>query len=586
MSLRNLLLLASLPLVGALAPAQNGFEPLDPQYRNVRGVNFIPTYPTLDGTQAFPYFGVASHTALWSFFDDTTVSSVKQQLRIAKRAGFNTVRVFLSYLCWQYHDENPTAGSRNQFASNWDRFLGLCEEEHIRVLPVLWDFVSLAVPYVEPDYTSPDRLHAAANISFWHDSPGRARASAAYGKNFGNLDLGRFVVDCVRTAATHDPNVLLAWDVANEPYVGNDNLGVRSRWFVEQTMALIKRTHGTDKVLVSSGVNDRFPITVAWANDPNCDLIGIHVYGPNSKDLLQAFLYDATYVNGATQPLGKPVLATEIGNPGAGFSYQDTVVYCRDVARPDLGGSATGVGFCSWMLMIGHTDKRPGIDIDDQHPFKHGTGLFYGHPWNNTLMVRDLGAVHAFVDLAIQQGVDRRSLWFGGSPELDAIAAMPPSHPNFVSPLPAGQISYGLAQRWVQVFVLGATRADFELPGWTWDDFRELAALLREMVHPNLDLKHVVSLGNHNPFRSSGASCYDITAEDLDKLASFAAASAPGSAAFVTLIQRLEAQNGLRAGELRPWDPGNPLQARDLRILFGQFLYPFAKTLAPIMLPR
>src|SRR5262245_43252529 len=362
-------LLALLARPPALAAQR--FEVLDPALRNVRGVNYVPTYPTLDGTPG--WFGVASHTAMWSFFDATTAPSVKQQLQWAKRCGFNTVRVFLSFMCWQYHDEHRAPGEPNRFVEQWHQFLTLCEDERLRVLPVLFDFVSLSVPYVEPDYADPDRLRAPANISFWHDNPGRTRARDAYGKDFTNLDLGRYVADCVAAIDRHDPDVLLAWDVANEPYVGGDDeLGLPSRWFVQQTMAQVKRTRAGDRVLVSAGVNDRFPTTLIWANDPNCDVIGIHVYGPNTRDVLAAFVHDATFVSDAHTTLGKPVLATEIGNPGGGFSYQDTVRYCREVPRPDLvQPGATGVGFCTWMLMIGYADHDK--QFDDHHPFKHGT---------------------------------------------------------------------------------------------------------------------------------------------------------------------------------------------------------------------
>jgi hypothetical protein len=579
---RTLFVIAVLTL--PLAPRAQGFEPLDPALRNVRGVNYVPTYPTLDGTPG--WFGVASHTAMWSFFDATTAPSCKQQLQWAKRCGFNTVRVFLSFLCWQYHDEHRADGESNHFIEQWHEFVGLCEDQHIRVLPVLFDFVSLSVPYVEPDYDDPNRLRAPANISFWHDNPGRARARAAYGKDFANLDLGRYVVDCVSAIDQHDADVLLAWDVANEPYVGGDDeLGLPSRWFVQQTMALVKRTRPSDRVLVSAGVNDRFPTTLIWANDKNCDVIGIHVYGPNSRDLLAAFVHDATYVNDARTVLGKPVLATEIGNPGGGFSYQDTVRYCRELPRPDLpqvdGG---GVGFCTWMLMIGYADQAR--QLDDHHPFKHGTGLFYGHDDGGVALARDLGAVRTFVELAVEQGIARDTLWFGGTPELDAIAQLPAGHPNFVSPLPGAQTNYGLAQRWVQDYVFTATRDDYRLPGWTWDDYREFAALLRETVHPNLDLRNVVSVHNGNPFRTTTAPCYQLDQEQLARLHWFREASLEGSPAFRSMIRALELRNGIPPGGLRPWDPASGHQERDLGIVFGDFLYAFAQELAPIMLPR
>jgi len=105
-------------------------------------------------------------------------------------------------------------------------------------------------------------------------------------------------------------------------------------------------------------------------------------------------------------------------------------------------------------------------------------------------------------------------------------------------------------------------------------------------VHPNLDLRHVVSVGNGNPFCSTTAPCYQLDEAQLTRLHWFRDASMPSSPAFRSMIRALELRNGLPSGELRPWDAASGHQERDLGIVFGDFLYPFAQELAPIMLPR
>ena len=52
-ALRHALSLLALLAVPSALTAQ-GFEVLDPALRNVRGVNYVPTYPTLDAPQIQP----------------------------------------------------------------------------------------------------------------------------------------------------------------------------------------------------------------------------------------------------------------------------------------------------------------------------------------------------------------------------------------------------------------------------------------------------------------------------------------------------------------------------------------------------
>ena len=555
-------------------PAQ-GWETIASDYRNVRGVNFHPSYPTLDGTPG--YVGTASHTALWGFYDPlTTGVDVQDQLRMAKKMGINTVRVFLSFVVWEYFD---TVGPAGQFEARLDHFLTLCEAEHIRVMPVVWDFVSFANPVTIPEFTSSNRITSGPNVDLWHASLSFPRGFAEYALPgpFVNKPTGRYVAACsaVFGLPHRDPNVLLAWDVGNEPVHIPE-----ASYFVTETMALLKSLRSTDKVLYSGNFNDRFPYTLLWGRDVNCDIIGIHVYGMNSPDILEAFVWDATH-DGATL-LGKPVIATEIGAPGAAVSYQDMLIDTANVPRPDLGPGVTGVGFCPWQFMIGFRDTSVTPPIDDHYPLKEGNGIFYAHPdASGNAQVRDLGVVQAFVNTAIAQGIPANTLWFG-TPALSNIVAMSPSNPQFVKQLDLGLVT---SQRWFQTAALLAPPSMFAL-SYTWDDYKELSAMFRSMTWMFLDLKNVVSSGNSNPYALTTAAWYNLTPTQVSTLEAMCEETTWYSPNFLPMLAMLEANNGYPTGYLRPWDPTTGHQAADLFDLFTQVLLPLQQALAPVILPR
>ena len=76
----------------------------------------------------------------------------------------------------------------------------------------------------------------------------------------------------------------------------------------------------------SVGVSSQYPDTVTIAQDDNLDVIGLHPYG-HTRATIEAFLWDATNVEG----VAKHVICTEIGAPGIGMAYQDSLNYATKV---------------------------------------------------------------------------------------------------------------------------------------------------------------------------------------------------------------------------------------------------------------
>lgn len=117
--------------------AQIALEPMDSRYRKVRGMDFIMTFqnpdtmlgvpsytPTPDTPPAPTYRDIASGAAMWMCYD-TSISArmvfVDKQLSRVREAGFNTVRVWLS---WHYYQHGPAG----EMATRFRYFLERCNE--------------------------------------------------------------------------------------------------------------------------------------------------------------------------------------------------------------------------------------------------------------------------------------------------------------------------------------------------------------------------------------------------------------------------------------------------------------------------
>lgn len=115
---RSLFALLVVGVACSLLQAQT-FENLGSNYEKLRGINYVATYPNLNSyvgnpSAPFPYYGVASPTAMWKFYDfnGPNAAAVSYQLDLAKLTGFNAVRVFLSYPAWLHYRTNVPQGTR------------------------------------------------------------------------------------------------------------------------------------------------------------------------------------------------------------------------------------------------------------------------------------------------------------------------------------------------------------------------------------------------------------------------------------------------------------------------------------------
>ena len=256
-------------------------------------------------------------TEMWQggTFDPQTID---QELAWARRAGYNSVRIFVQFLVWQ---DDPD-GIRQRL----DVFLSIASEQGISTVPVLFDDCAFAgkEPYLGPQ----DDPVAGVHNSGWTPSPGPSRVtdSAAW------PELARYVREVVGAFGS-DSRVLL-WDLYNEP--GNSRSGERSLPLMEAAFNWARQASPQQPLTVS-----------AWRDAPSyrspmsermlalSDVISFHCYAQENLEGAIA----------RCRSFGRPVLCTEWLRRTTGNSVADTLpIFAREQ-----------VGWYNWGLVAGRT---------------------------------------------------------------------------------------------------------------------------------------------------------------------------------------------------------------------------------------
>jgi len=135
---------------------------------------------------------------------------IAREMERAAQMGYNSVRVFLSYVVWEADGQ--------RFLDNFNWFVRLCADNRISVMPNLFDDCAFgkSEPVVGPQ---PEPVPGVHN-SRWVPSPGFRCADDPAAQ----VRLREFVLAVVGAHRT-DPGIL-AWDVYNEP--GNSDRGNES----------------------------------------------------------------------------------------------------------------------------------------------------------------------------------------------------------------------------------------------------------------------------------------------------------------------------------------------------------------------
>ena len=286
----------------------------------VRGVCYIPTYAT-DFREA------------WVNFDTKVVD---RELGIAKRIGFNAIRIWLHYHAYM---ENP-----KEMVENVERFLKLCDKYEFKVMLALFNNDGLEWDLRSP---GPDKL----------------------GKE--NWPQYEKYMQGIISPHIGDDRIMM-WEIMNEPFIAPILLNMRSIWEQDQTtvqnvIRLLEAIPENDKKTILDflkhcysclkSVDKNSLITIGVARSKGVsfvdnfeDIISFHSYEANPESLKA----ELTEMKNKAKSLGKPVLLTEWGSsissrPLAVTSGEQLQYYERIMSVV----MQAEIGWFIWSLMIG-----------------------------------------------------------------------------------------------------------------------------------------------------------------------------------------------------------------------------------------
>ena len=213
------------------------------------GFNYIPA-------------NAINYTAMW---DKTSFSPdvIDKELALAETTGFNTLRVVLQFAVWE---DDPA-----YFRSTFAKFLAICMNHKIRVMPALLDECVFGTN-VDPSLGKQPEPLEGWYAWAWSPSPGETmvKDTSTYPR------LGKYVKDVIGTFK--DDPAILAWDLYNEPSTSA---------LPDKSYLLVRKVFGWARE-----INPSQPLTVAyWGEDPelnkfifeNSDIISFHCYSEMEK---------------------------------------------------------------------------------------------------------------------------------------------------------------------------------------------------------------------------------------------------------------------------------------------------------------
>jgi hypothetical protein len=303
----------------------------------MRGVNYIPSY-------------AASSVEMWN---DYQPARIDDELAYLAGMGVNTVRIFMNVWGW--------VADPAQYEAAFDHFLATAYSHGIHVMPVIFDSFG-----TEPSDTPWEEL----SPPYWVKAPGTDWLERPTFHTFGDDYLGGLTTVAAEAAA-NEYDSLLMWDVMNEP----DGEGVDG--FVTRYAVLLRQLDPSKPITIGAA----HPSFFNSNHTDEVDVISYHPYGIFAENV-------AHYTAIAREiAQGKPLVASEIGYPGAAQPYDEALDHITD----------ENVGFCLFQGVIGDNVN---------HPFRSETGFFYVDG-----EIRDQESYDAFIEVTQDQGGT-----FGGTP--------------------------------------------------------------------------------------------------------------------------------------------------------------------------
>ena len=308
------------------------------------GVNYVPS-------------GAVNDVEMWmdGTFDPWLIG---RETRLAARAGFNALRVFLSYTVWEREKE--------LFLRHFEEFLTIAADAGLRVMPVLFDDCAFDNGSEAYYGRQPEPVPGVHN-SRWVPSPGFSVQDDP--EKEPSL---REYVSAVVGAHREDGRILM-WDLFNEP--GNTDR-------TDKAVPLLKNAF-----LWARAESPVQPLTAAvWSFSPQMeavekvciaesDILSMHAYLPLEETKRRYALLEAE---------GRPVFLTEWLHRGVGNTYETHLPFFHEKK----------LGIFQWGLVIGRTQTNLSWDT------MRGTPDPEPALWQHDLLLPD-GTAYRETELAL-----------------------------------------------------------------------------------------------------------------------------------------------------------------------------------------
>jgi endo-1,4-beta-mannosidase len=129
--------------------------------------------------------------------------TITKELRMANSLGFNSMRVYLHDLLWNIKDE---------FLSNFEEFLKICDELNIKPIIVLFDDCHRSDPKLGKQFLPVRGIHNSG----WSQSPGHKIVKEIHNGKKNELPRLKKFTQEILDLYKNDNRILL-WDIYNEP---------------------------------------------------------------------------------------------------------------------------------------------------------------------------------------------------------------------------------------------------------------------------------------------------------------------------------------------------------------------------------
>ena len=272
--------------------------------------------------------------------------TIKNELALAAKSGFNSCRVFLQFLLWEKHREN--------FMENFTDFCGIAESCGISVMPCLFD--DCAFSGLEPYLGAQNVPRYGVHNSGWVPSPGPSVADDPSKEKA----LSGYVKDVIGTFK--DSKQIIVWDLYNEP--GNNMRGEKSLPLVEKAFIWARSVNPAQPLTVGLWEFKDYEFRYAELSD----IISYHDYAKIPETIKRIEML---------KKYNRPMLCTEWLHRPEGNTFESHLpVYKRESIGVYNWGLVNGKTqtHLSWDTMQGHPDTDPDIW---QHDIFYPDGTFY-----------------------------------------------------------------------------------------------------------------------------------------------------------------------------------------------------------------